>query len=131
MLSRGRFLCIEPCASHRWSRCRLSPAWRRAARPPPRSRLRQPSEESHDVRPRFYLWFASRCPFLFPRRSPRQRECLGVDVDEDAPEGADMTVEVGGLRALKIRKETPDPRRHMFLEQAALGVVRRLKAAAD
>src|SRR6266487_1503805 len=42
-----------------------------------------------------------------------------------------MTVEIGGLRALEIRKETPDPRRHMLVEQAALSVVRRLKAATD
>src|SRR5947207_7907862 len=53
---------------------------------------------------------------LGPRRSSRQRKCLYLDVDEHAPERTDVTVEVGRRRALEIRKETPDPRRHVLLE---------------
>jgi hypothetical protein len=52
----------------------------------------------------------------------RQRECLGFDFHKDAAEGSDARIKFRRLGVLEIRKETPDPRLEMSLEDIALGL---------
>ena len=50
----------------------------------------------------------------------RQRECLRFDFRKNAAEGPDASIKFRRLGVLEIRKEAPDPRLKMSLEDIAL-----------
>jgi hypothetical protein len=63
-------------------------------------------------------------------RSRREREGLNFDVDKSPADLDHAGIKVGGLRTLRIGKETPDPGRKMVLENFTLRSRWRRKTAA-
>jgi hypothetical protein len=63
-------------------------------------------------------------------RSRRQRESLGLYLDEHTPQRSYSPVEIGRLGALQIGEEAPDPGREMLLEQLTVGAGGSREAAA-
>src|SRR5262249_57503951 len=51
-----------------------------------------------------------------------QRESIGLDIYKHPAEPSYSPVEIRGLGLFQIRKEAPDPRREMLLEQFAIGI---------
>src|SRR5262249_21827488 len=92
-----------------------------AATPAPARSVRRNSRRPGVALRSRFIAVSSYIPLCAPSCSRGQRESIGLDIYKHPAEPSYSPVEIRGLGLFQIRKEAPDPRREMLLEQSAIG----------